>query len=163
MIDVCIFTYSSIVAFYLLTLSWISTHLTLPAYTRFVSKDNTLQLLSIVQSYVIFAYAIAILATAGTFGPSHCCNNTAKLVLFRPFSALESGRKVGWVVVICVVVLYTASCFYDYWPYIKQWMERWGCGREDGRGSDLELGRRQLRRGGEGVSVSRCIISHFFC
>ena len=95
--------YSSIVEFYLLTLSWISTHLTLPAYTRFIAKDSTLQLLSIVQSYVIFAYAIAILATADTFGPSHCCNNTAKLVLFRSFSALESGRKVGWAVVICVV------------------------------------------------------------
>ena len=66
---------------------------------------------------------------------------------------------------ICVVVLYTASCFYDYWPCIKQWRERCGCGREDGGGiGDLELGRRTLRRGGgEGVSVSRCFISHFFC
>ena len=110
--------------FYLLALSWASVFFSLPTYNRFVKSDKTLQLLSIIQSYVLFAYAIAILIKAKTFGPSFCCNQTARVVLFRPFSALHAGRIVGWIVVMSVVAVYTFLCCYDYWPLAKRWYER---------------------------------------
>lgn len=104
-----------------MALSWASVFFTLPTYNRFVKSDKVVQVLSVIQSYVLFAYAIAILSNARTFGPLSCCNETAKVVLFRPFSALGAGRVVGWVIVLIVVVAYTIMCIYDYWPLVKRW------------------------------------------
>ena len=120
---------SSLIVFYLLALSWASVFFSLPTYNRFVKSDKTLQLLSIIQSYLLFAYAIAILIKAQTFGPSWCCNGTAKVALFRPFSALHAGRIVGWVVVMLVVIIYTVLSVYDYWPLATKYYRRFKSGK----------------------------------
>jgi hypothetical protein len=115
--------------FYLLALSWAAVFFSLPTYNRFIKSDKTLQVLSIIQSYILFAYAIAILIKAETFGPSYCCNETARVALFRPFSALHAGRIVGWVVVVLVVVIYTGLSVYDYWPLAVKWYRDFKHGR----------------------------------
>ena len=94
---------SSIVVFYLLSLSWASVFSSLPSYNRFVKGDKTLKYFAIVQSYILFAFALAILIRAPTFGSTPLCNSNAKAVIFRPFSALHGGRIAATIVVAIVI------------------------------------------------------------
>ena len=60
----------------------------------------------LVQSILVFIYILALLARANTFGPSFCCNHTARGYFFGSFSALGRGRTIGWVLVGVMIVAY---------------------------------------------------------
>jgi hypothetical protein len=93
---------SSLVVFYLLYLSWACIHLCIPG-TGF----KVLKYCSVLQTYLFFAFALTLLIKAEKFGSHPECNRNAIVVLFRPFSALKSGRILGWVVMTCTIAIYT--------------------------------------------------------
>ena len=116
--------FSAIVVFYLLSLSWAAVFFSLPSYNRFVKSDRTLQYLSIVQSYVLFAFALSILIKAKAFGSNPECNANAVVVLYHEFNALHQGRIVAWIFVILVIVIYTFLTISDYLPLVKRWYRK---------------------------------------
>lgn len=54
------------------------------------------------------------------FGNAVNCNEEVLVVLFRPFSALQHGRVLGWVAVTIVVCLYTFLTCSDYFPRLQR-------------------------------------------
>ncbi|KAF8800986.1 hypothetical protein BYT27DRAFT_7148103 [Phlegmacium glaucopus] len=104
----------AIITLYLLTMSWIIVIASLSSCNRLSDDTKVLQLASVIQSYAILAFAFAVLATADSFGSFPECNQNAVVVIFRPFSALKSGRIFGWIVVSLVFVCYTVMTVRDY-------------------------------------------------
>lgn len=119
-------------------MSWSSVVFSLPSCHRFRSNTRILKLLSIMQSYVIFAFAFTILMQARTYGNSPGCNSNAVVVLFRPFPALNAGRIVGWIVTIIVVVIYTIMTCIDYLPPPPKYLLEWVRVPRESPGSDLQ-------------------------
>ncbi|KAJ6456361.1 hypothetical protein DFH09DRAFT_1505497 [Mycena vulgaris] len=64
-----------------------------PAYKTGVAGPRILlpRQISIVQSYVVIAFALIVLGKAPSFGQHSECNHEAVAVIFRPFSALRNG------------------------------------------------------------------------
>ncbi|KAJ7149169.1 hypothetical protein C8R43DRAFT_1007404 [Mycena crocata] len=120
--------HDALVVFYLLYLSWVTVFFSLPACARFPGNVKRLHFFSIVQSYTVFAFAFAMLITAPSFGRSPLCNPNAVVVVFRPFSALTSGRIVCWVMTGLVVALYTGILVKDHMPpapkLVHQWIQK---------------------------------------
>ncbi|KAJ7440924.1 hypothetical protein B0H11DRAFT_2292589 [Mycena galericulata] len=129
--------HDALVVLYLLFLSWVTVCFSMTACagptdpaadssgkSRARIKITVLHLFSIIQSYTIFAFVLAVLVTAKTFGSSPECNVQAVVVLFRPFSALKSGRIVCWVLSALVVVIYTAILIWDYIPPVEKYVRR---------------------------------------
>ncbi|KZP08197.1 hypothetical protein FIBSPDRAFT_1052534 [Athelia psychrophila] len=105
---------SALVVLYLLTLCWV-TNICLLASCGSIKQDvRILQLLSVLQSIVVFAFALAVLITAHTFGSNPECNTHAKLVFLRPFRVFDAGRIVGGVTCGIVLVLYICMTARDY-------------------------------------------------
>jgi hypothetical protein len=95
-------------------MAWITVIFSLASCNRLFGDTDILQLVSVIQSYVIVAFAVAVLGNAPTFGQSPDCNPEAVAVIFRPFSASKSGRIVGWIIVSLMVIGYTAMTARDY-------------------------------------------------
>jgi len=106
---------SALVVFYLLLMSWAAVIGSLSSCHRFVHGTAIIKIWSIAQSYVIFAFALVILIKARTFGNNPQCNVNAVVVLFRPFSALNPGRTVGWIVTVTAIAIYTGVTVAEYW------------------------------------------------
>ena len=53
----------------------------------------------------IFVFTVAVLVTAKQFGPSYCCNDTARAILFYTFPALGVGQTIGYVFVALSVAI----------------------------------------------------------
>jgi len=104
---------SALITLYLLTMSWVIVIASLSFCNRLSDDTKILQLVSVIQGYAILAFAFAVLATADNFGYSSECNHNAVAVIFRPFSALKSGRIFGWIVVSLVFVCYTVMTVRD--------------------------------------------------
>ncbi|KAH8103729.1 hypothetical protein DFH11DRAFT_1653467 [Phellopilus nigrolimitatus] len=101
--------HDAIVVLYLLALSWASVFFSLVSYNRFVKGDRSLKYFSILQSYILFAFAIAVLRTAPHFGYAAPCNSHAVVVIFRPFRALHTGVNAAWVLVTVAILVYTIA------------------------------------------------------
>ncbi|KAI5118519.1 hypothetical protein M0805_007688 [Coniferiporia weirii] len=114
--------HDAIVVFYLLALSWASVFFSLPAYNRFVKSDKTLKYLSVLQSYILFAFALAILIKADSFGMTPPCNPNAVAVIFRPIPALRAGRIAASVLVVITIIIYSGLTISDYKPLVKRWI-----------------------------------------
>jgi hypothetical protein len=95
-------------------MSWITVIVSLASCSRFSGGTGILQLSSVVQSYVILAFAFAVLGKAGDFGSCPKYNHKARAVIFGPFSALNSGRIFGWIIVSLVATVYTLMTARDY-------------------------------------------------
>lgn len=78
---------------------------------------------SVIQSLVIFAFALAILITAKTFGSTPQCNPHAVLVFLRPFPVFNAGRIVGWVIIVLMLALYAFMTAKDYLS-IPEWRSK---------------------------------------
>ncbi|KAF7302885.1 hypothetical protein MKEN_01250800 [Mycena kentingensis (nom. inval.)] len=124
----------AIVVFYLLLLSWTTVTLTLPACARFPAATKhprtarsltLLHILSVIQSYLIFGFALALLGKAPTFGIRHECNSSARAFLFHPFPALGAGRIVGLVLTPTLVLGYSAVLVRDHLPPQAQDIQKW--------------------------------------
>jgi hypothetical protein len=113
------------VVFYLLYLSWVTVFFSLPSSNRFSDGIKLLKHLSVVQSYTVFAFAFAILIKAKTFGSNPECNGVAVVVIFRPFSAINAGRIVCWILTIIVVAIYTVITAKDYLPPPPKGVHQW--------------------------------------
>ncbi|EJD04506.1 uncharacterized protein FOMMEDRAFT_167676 [Fomitiporia mediterranea MF3/22] len=110
----------AIVVFYLLSLSWVSVFTSMPAYNRFVRSDKTLQLVSMIQSYLIFTFIFAVLVKAHSFGSTPGCNSDAVAVIFKQFRALDGGRIAASIVLSIIIVIYTFLTFTDYQHSIER-------------------------------------------
>ncbi|KAJ7436116.1 hypothetical protein FB451DRAFT_1108965 [Mycena latifolia] len=106
--------HDALVVSYLLYISWVPVHFSLPSNARFPGRVKILHLCSVVQSYTLFAFAFAMLATAPTFGSNPECNPNAVVVLFRPFSVLQTGRILFCVLTGLVFVIYTGILVNDH-------------------------------------------------
>ncbi|KAL5498538.1 hypothetical protein ACEPAH_1892 [Sanghuangporus vaninii] len=120
--------HDAILVFYLLGLSWITIFFSLPAYNRFRKKDKILQGFYIFHSYLIFAFVLAVLIKAPTFGMSPRCNRHAVVVIFGDIPALSIGRIIACISIGIVIVIFTLLCVYDYklpeqCKKIRAWME----------------------------------------
>ncbi|KAF7973153.1 hypothetical protein HWV62_15931 [Athelia sp. TMB] len=73
-----------------------------------------LQLLSVLQSIVVFAFALAVLITAPRFGSNPECNTHAVLAFFGHFPVFNAGRIVGGTTGGIVIVLYVCMTARDY-------------------------------------------------
>ncbi|KAJ7771513.1 hypothetical protein B0H16DRAFT_186704 [Mycena metata] len=105
---------------YLLLMGWITIIAALASCSRLSDETNILQLVSVIQSYVVMAFAFAVLAKAASFGDDAKCNQEAIAVIFRPFSALRHGRILGWCIIGLIFVTYTIMTVRDYTARIKQ-------------------------------------------
>ncbi|KAJ7476766.1 hypothetical protein FB451DRAFT_1243901 [Mycena latifolia] len=117
--------HDALVVFYLLYLSWVTVCFSLPACARLRGNVRMLHFFSIIQSYTVFAFAFAMLITARSFGYTPGCNPKAVVVVFRPFSALTSGRIVAWVITVLVVAVYTGILVKDHMPPAKKLVPQW--------------------------------------
>ncbi|KAJ7135944.1 hypothetical protein C8R44DRAFT_848713 [Mycena epipterygia] len=114
-----------IVIIYLLSMAWTTVIFSLASCNRLSGDTWILQLFSVIQSYVIVAFAFVVLGQAPSFGQSPQCNQDAVAVIFRPFSALKSGRIVGWILVVVMVIGYTVMTARDYTALVlKKMRER---------------------------------------
>jgi hypothetical protein len=95
-------------------MAWITVIFSLASCNRLSGDTEMLQLFSVIQSYVIVAFALAVLGQATSFGRSPECNMDAVAVIFRPFSALKSGRIAGCIIVGLMVIGYTIMTARDY-------------------------------------------------
>jgi hypothetical protein len=101
-------------------MAWITVIFSLASCNRLLGDTGILQLVSVIQSYVIVALAFAVLSQAPSFGQSADCNQQAVAVIFRPFSASKSGRIAGFVVVSLIVFGYTVMTARDYTAQLKK-------------------------------------------
>ncbi|KAJ7510600.1 hypothetical protein B0H11DRAFT_2215360 [Mycena galericulata] len=109
----------AVVMMYLLSMGWITVIAALASCSRLSDETNILQLISVIQSYVIMVFAFAVLAKAPSFGENADCNQEAVAVIFRPFSALRHGRIFGWCTIGLMFVTYTITTARDYLAQIK--------------------------------------------
>ncbi|KAJ7753574.1 hypothetical protein B0H16DRAFT_1886966 [Mycena metata] len=110
--------HDALVVFYLLNISWFTVFFALPSRVRFPGRGNLkmlrmLHVFSVIQSYTLFAFALAMLCTAETFGSNPGCNANAVVVLFRPFPAIKRGQILFLVLTGLVVMSYTALIVRD--------------------------------------------------
>ncbi|KAJ7848337.1 hypothetical protein B0H14DRAFT_3453152 [Mycena olivaceomarginata] len=90
----------AVIIIYLLSMSWITVIFSLASCNGLSGDTMILQLVSVLQSYVIMGFAFVVVGNATTFGQSPHCNQDAVAVILRPFSALNSGRIVGGTIVV---------------------------------------------------------------
>ncbi|KAJ7261941.1 hypothetical protein C8J57DRAFT_1335838 [Mycena rebaudengoi] len=114
----------AVIMVYLLSMGWITVLASLAFCNRLSDKTKILQLVSVIQGYVILAFAFAVLATAPSFGQSPQCNHEAVAVIFRPFAALQQGRVLGWCLVSLMLMGYTAMTVWDYLAPLLEPQER---------------------------------------
>ncbi|KLO07182.1 hypothetical protein SCHPADRAFT_945490 [Schizopora paradoxa] len=103
-----------LIVLYLLSISWIAICVAMTTFNRFKDHNQKLSYLSIFQSYLVFAFAIALLAKWKNFGSTPECNSEVVVFIFRIFNAIHVGRKAGWAVVITALVLYTGMMIVGY-------------------------------------------------
>jgi len=115
--------HDALVVFYLLTLCWVTNTCSLASCNGFEGGAKFLQLFSVLQSIVVFAFAFVVLITARTFGSNPECNSHAVLVFLRPFPVFNAGRIVGWVVTVAVFALYSFMTVKDYLSKPLAWMK----------------------------------------
>ncbi|KAJ7801088.1 hypothetical protein B0H13DRAFT_2390168, partial [Mycena leptocephala] len=104
----------AVIIIYLLSMAWITVIASLASCNRPSDDTKILQLFSVIQGYIIVSFAFAVLGSAPSFGQSPECNDQAVAVIFRPFSALKSGRNFGWCIVGMMVFGYTIMTARDY-------------------------------------------------
>ncbi|KAJ7624281.1 hypothetical protein DFH06DRAFT_1445953 [Mycena polygramma] len=104
----------AVIMVYLLSMGWVTVLASLAFCNRLSDETKVLQLVSVLQGYVILAFAFAVLSTAPSFGQVPQCNHEAVAVIFRPFSALKQGRVLGWCIVSLMLIGYTAMTVWDY-------------------------------------------------
>ncbi|KIJ45961.1 hypothetical protein M422DRAFT_46535 [Sphaerobolus stellatus SS14] len=115
--------HDAIVVIYLLVLAWMALTACLPSCNHFQIKDqgtdnsvSMLKLVSVVQSYLLFALALVLLIQTPSFGSYPECNQNAVAVIFGPFKVFKAGRIVGGIVMGIVILLYSAVTILDYIP-----------------------------------------------
>ncbi|KAF7355822.1 hypothetical protein MVEN_00910400 [Mycena venus] len=110
----------AVIMLYLLSMGWITVVTALASCNRLSDDTNILQLVSVIQSYVIISFAFAVVAKAASFGENADCNQEAVAVIFRPFSALRHGRIFGWCIIGFIFATYTMITFRDYTARIRE-------------------------------------------
>ncbi|KAJ7799136.1 hypothetical protein B0H14DRAFT_2904250 [Mycena olivaceomarginata] len=113
-----------VIMVYLLTMGWMTVIAALASCNRLSGDTSILQLVSVIQSYVIVAFAFAVIAKAASFGEDAECNREAVAVIFRPFSALRHGRILGWCIIGFMFVTYTIMTVRDYTARIKKKLQK---------------------------------------
>ncbi|KAH8822263.1 hypothetical protein DL96DRAFT_1620574 [Flagelloscypha sp. PMI_526] len=104
----------AIIVLYLLFLGWVAATASLASCKRLRKEMKILELASVIQSFAVMAFAFIVLGNADRFGKRPACNQTAVAFIFRPFSALKSGRIFGWVIVALIAGCYIVMTVWDY-------------------------------------------------
>ncbi|KAF7964933.1 hypothetical protein HWV62_1619 [Athelia sp. TMB] len=109
--------HDALVVLYLLFICWTTNYCVLASCNGTEGNSNAhqwLQHFSVLQSIVLFAFGLAILISAKTFGSNPECNRHAVLVLFWHFSVFPVGRIVGGVAGAALILGYTYITVKDY-------------------------------------------------
>ncbi|KAJ7171474.1 hypothetical protein C8R46DRAFT_1088514 [Mycena filopes] len=110
----------ALIIIYLLSMSWCTVFASL-AFCHQLSEDTgTLQVVSVIQSYLILSFHLVVLGRGETFGQSPDCNYDAVVVFFHRFKALGGGRIFGLVVVSLMAVAYSTMTARDYLTKIRR-------------------------------------------
>lgn len=112
--------HDALIVFYLLYLSWTTVVFSLPSCNRLPGSTKVVKTVSVIQSYTLFAFALALIILAPKFGNHPECNRNAVLVLFRPFKVFNAGRILGFISIGLVVLMYTVMTILDYIPQDKK-------------------------------------------
>jgi len=112
-------------------MSWIVVIASLASCNRLSDDTQTLQLVLVLQSLIILAFAFAVLATAPHFGTTPECNQNTHVVIFRPFSALKAGRIFGGILFGLAFLGYTAMTARDCWTRSQDKRKREEPAKED--------------------------------
>ncbi|KZT24781.1 hypothetical protein NEOLEDRAFT_1093604 [Neolentinus lepideus HHB14362 ss-1] len=113
--------YDALVVLYLLTPSWTAIFFTMPQYNRHRKSGAIVKYLAILQSYLVFACAFAILTKAESFGSDPQCNKDLVFVIFRPFRVLYAGRNAFLVLLSLCTLFYTVMLYSDYSTIIHRY------------------------------------------
>lgn len=100
-------------------MSWVVVIASLASCNRLSDDTKILQLVLVIQSCIILAFAFAVLATGHRFGTTPECNQNTRVVIFRPFSALKAGRIFGGIFFGLAFIGYTAMTARDCWTQIR--------------------------------------------
>lgn len=112
-------------------MSWIVVIASLASCNRLSDDTQTLQLVLVLQSCIILAFAFAVLATAPYFGTTPECNQNTHVVIFRPFSALKAGRIFGGILFGLAFLAHTAMTARDCWTRSQDKRKREEPAKED--------------------------------
>ena len=95
----------------------------LPCCNQFQIKDrgtdNSVRILkgvSVIQSYLLFVFALVLVIKTPSFGNSPECNKNAVAVFFGPFKIFDAGRIVGGLATGIVILVYSGVTIMDYLP-----------------------------------------------
>jgi len=111
-----------LVVLYLLVLSHAALYTTFPSYHRLNGNDKGLELLALVQSYLLFAYALALFIDIQSFGSSPECNKDAVISFFYPLPAIKIGRVPCLIFIGVIVVVHTLMTLNDYIPEHRRYV-----------------------------------------
>ncbi|KAJ7069249.1 hypothetical protein C8F01DRAFT_1363474 [Mycena amicta] len=106
--------HDALIVLYLLCLSGLTVFAVSLSSKRFKVAKLALRYFAIIQTYLILAFALALLIKAESFGSRPQCNQYAVVVLLRPFSALKPGRIVCFVLVAVFTMFYTVITVEDH-------------------------------------------------
>ncbi|KAJ7613776.1 hypothetical protein DFH06DRAFT_1344533 [Mycena polygramma] len=122
----------ALVIIYLLSMGWITVIASLASCNRLSEDTKTLHMASVVQSYTVIAFALAVLVQGSSFGQTSLeCREAAVAVIFRPFSASTSGRILGWIVVGLMALGYTVMTARDYTAQLLRTIRERAAAREE--------------------------------
>ncbi|KZP03685.1 hypothetical protein FIBSPDRAFT_462215 [Athelia psychrophila] len=97
--------HDALLVLYLLAPCWV-TNICLLAFIE--GDAQILQLLSTIQSFVVFIFASFVIVTAPVFGSHPDCNKNAWMVFFFPIPVFQVGRILGGVA--CVSIMFPYIC-----------------------------------------------------
>ncbi|KAF7983538.1 hypothetical protein HWV62_21102 [Athelia sp. TMB] len=106
--------FRALVVLYLLSLCWTAHYFALASCNNAGGDARWLQRCSVLQSLIVFAFALAILISAPHFGSNPECNKHAVLVFFGHFPVFPAGRIVGGVAGSIVISGYMYTTLKDY-------------------------------------------------
>lgn len=105
--------HDGLIVVYLLCFSTACVFFSVPSQERPFYLLNSL---SIIQTYLFFAFVLTLLIRARDFGSSPDCNGNAIVVIFRPFPLFHAGQIVGWVLACLIITFYTWVTIKDHIP-----------------------------------------------
>ncbi|KAF7293808.1 hypothetical protein HMN09_01176600 [Mycena chlorophos] len=106
--------HDALIVLYLLSLSGTAVFIILPTINKFPEASKTLRYFSVIQTYAILAFMLAVLIKADGFGDFPGCNHLAVIALFRPINALHAGRILCLVLAGLFTLLYTGLLIKDH-------------------------------------------------
>lgn len=118
-------------------MSGIALQMAFPSYHRLNLHNNHkgLEALALLQSVLLFAFALALFIDVKSFGSSPECNIDATITILFPILVVEAGRIIWLIIIIGALIIYVLMTLNDYIPNQKR--RGWLWKIQSGRGIKL--------------------------